>query len=186
MKAIFLDRDGVMIFDRGHLVSTDQVEVIDSSISAVRILNSMGYTVLGISNQSVVARGLSTISGVQKVNSHILEEYRKHNAFIQKIYFCPHHPQGTVKEYAKKCICRKPAPGMIIDAAKEFDLDLKNSWIVGDQPTDILAGISAGCNTALVPSRYWTLNELTTQPQLFCSDLKDFVDKLKLWLNEHK
>jgi D-glycero-D-manno-heptose 1,7-bisphosphate phosphatase len=177
-KAVFVDRDGVLIVDKHHLVSTGQVELIRPSVEGVKRLNASGYLVIGISNQSVVARGMASINDVEKVNRRVISDYRSLGAKIEKIFFCPHHPEGTVKEFSVKCRCRKPAPGLLLQAAAEYSVDFGSSWAVGDQPSDVIAGKRAGCRTALVKSAYWEEDSLQVRPDLFCSDLKDFVDKL--------
>jgi len=100
-KAIFVDREGVLIVDKHHLTDINKVEIIRTSIDAVKIFNKLGYLVIGISNQSVVARGLSTENEVNRINNSIINTYKKYGAVINKIYFCPHHPDAIIHEYKK-------------------------------------------------------------------------------------
>lgn len=178
-KAIFLDRDGVLIKDVHYLVEISQVKFVKKSMEAVRIFNSLNFLVIGVSNQSVVARGLSTEQKVAEVNEYIINYYRKNNALIEKIYFCPHHQEGKVKKYKKKCECRKPKPGLLIKASKDLKINLKSSIMVGDKPTDVLAGMESGCKTVLLRSEYWKCGDLSIKPNYIFEDLLGFANHLK-------
>jgi len=178
-KAIFVDRDGVLIKDIAHLTKIKEVEFIQSSIKAIKILNSLGYLVIGISNQSVVARGLSTEEQVEKVNQYIIKYYKSNDAIIESIYYCPHYLDGIIKEYSKKCNCRKPEPGLILKAAKDFGINLKESFMVGDQESDIIAGSRAGCKTILLKSGYWDIKNIGIKPDHISPNLINFVDYVK-------
>ncbi len=154
MKAVFLDRDGVIIEDANLLSKKEDIKIIEGSAKAIRILNDKGFLVLVITNQPVVARGIITEKEVEKINNDLIERISKESGGkIDKFYFCPHHPNANLKEYRKVCECRKPSPGMILEAAKDFNIDLKESWMIGDMITDIVAGKKAGCKTIMVKSK---------------------------------
>lgn len=147
-RAVFLDRDGVIIKGKHHLVKTDDVEFIRGAASAIKKLNRK-FLVVVVSNQSVVARGLATASDVEKINAFIKNRLAKKGARIDAFYFCPHHPgQGP------KCDCRKPGIGMLLAAKKDFGMDFMESFFVGDKTADIQAGKNAGCRTVLVLTGY--------------------------------
>lgn len=149
-RAIFLDRDGTLIEERGYICSLEQSEIFPFTAEAVRLMKQKGFLVFGISNQSAVARGICTREEVENIHAEITTALAKEGAVIDKFYYCPYHPEGTVPEYRKRSDLRKPEPGMILQAAKEFDLDLSLSYMIGDDLIDIEAGKNAGCRTVLV------------------------------------
>jgi len=149
-KACFLDRDGVLIVDKNYLHDVSQVELEPGAAEAVRLLNRNGYQVVVVSNQSGVARGYFTEAKVREVNQYIHRLLEADGARIDGWYFCPHHPKGTVPEYTVKCDCRKPEPGLLLRAAKELDLDLQASYMIGDKVSDVEVGNRAGCRAGIL------------------------------------
>ncbi|MFC2040649.1 D-glycero-alpha-D-manno-heptose-1,7-bisphosphate 7-phosphatase [Chloroflexota bacterium] len=149
-KAVFLDRDGTLIEDAGYLGERDKIKFLPRVSRAVKLLNENGFKVIVITNQAGVARGYFTEETVRGINEYIQESLIKHVAFIDKFYYCPHHIDGIIEEYSKECYYRKPNPGMIEKAVGEFDIDLKNSFVIGDKTSDIEAGRRAGCQTILL------------------------------------
>lgn len=146
-KAIFLDRDGVLIVDK-HLISDiSQVEMYPHVGDAISLLKLLGYKVFLVSNQAVVARGILTYSEMINLNNRILELVKKQNkdAVFDDIFLCPHHPKATLESYRQDCQCRKPNSGMLKEAEKNYNIDLLKSIIIGDRPSDIYAGKSVGC-----------------------------------------
>ena len=136
-KAIFMDRDGVIIENRpNYVLSWSDVEFFPESLAALRIVRP-SIKVIIITNQSAVGRGLISLSEAQALNRRIEEEIRIHGGKVDDSYLCPHSPQQA-------CQCRKPQPGLILQAARELDLDLSNSIMIGDALSDILAGKNAG------------------------------------------
>jgi D-glycero-D-manno-heptose 1,7-bisphosphate phosphatase len=150
-RAVFLDRDGVITQDPPHFAHRiDQLEIIPNSAEAIRLLNENGFKVVVVSNQSGVARGYYQELDIGLFNHAMAEELKKEGAFSDAIYYCPHHPEGKIERYRIDCDCRKPKPGMLKQAEKDLNLDLKRSFMVGDKVTDIEAGYSVGCKTILV------------------------------------
>lgn len=153
-KAIFLDRDGTINKEIGFIKNENEIELLPGVCDAIRIINELGYLAIIITNQAVVARGEATIEKINEIHNKLLSILELSGAHINAIYYCPHHPSkgfiGERKEYKIVCECRKPKPGLILQAAKDYDIDIENSWMVGDSITDIMAGESAGCNTALL------------------------------------
>lgn len=150
-RAVFLDRDGVITEDPPHYAHRlDQLKLIPESAEAIKLLNKNGFKVIVVSNQSGVARGYYDEHDVQIFNRAMEEELKKKGAHIDAIYYCPHHPDAEIEAYRRDCDCRKPKPGMIKRAEKDLDLDLKESFMIGDKKSDIEVGHRAGCKTILV------------------------------------
>ncbi len=174
-KAIFLDRDGVIIKDAGHLNKKSQVRLIRGVSKAIKLLNKH-YLVIVISNQSVVARGMATISEVQEINQYILGLLSKKGAKIDAVYFCPHHP-----DFTGKCNCRKPETGLFKQAEKDFKISMDGSYMIGDKLIDIEAGKKAGCKTILVNNTLGNTENtenninILQKPDFECANLLDAV-----------
>jgi D-glycero-D-manno-heptose 1,7-bisphosphate phosphatase len=137
--AAFLDRDGVLNVDSGYVHRPDQLEWIASAGKAVRLLNEAGYYVFIVTNQSGIARGYFDVAAMHKFHAHMQEVLRAQGAHIDAFYYCPHHPEGTVQELAVRCHCRKPEPGMLEQAAREWSIDLDRSFLIGDKDVDMAA-----------------------------------------------
>jgi len=150
-KAVFLDRDGVITKEPPYYAHRiDQLELISKSAEAIRLLNKNGFKVIIVSNQSGVARGYYQEKDIEIYNGAMKKKLEEKNAYIDAIYYCPHYPEATIKKYRIDCDCRKPKPGMLKQAEKDLNLNLKLSFLVGDKISDIEAGYRAGCKTILV------------------------------------
>lgn len=161
-KACFLDRDGVLIEERNYLSDPDEVAICAGAVEAVRRMRLHGYKVIVVSNQSGIARGYFTIQQLQAVERRIAERLGAENASLDGVYHCFHYAGGSVPEYAVDCECRKPRPGMLLQAARDFDLDLSRSLMIGDKTTDLEAGFNAGCRAgALVRSGHGREQDLS-------------------------
>ncbi len=152
-KAAFLDRDGVIIEETKFITDPDKVRLLDRAADAIARLNKE-YLVIIISNQPAVGRGMCTEEQAKKVNDKVLELLAEEGAKIDATYMCFHHPIHGIGNYKVECECRKPKPGMILKAAKEHGIDLKNSFTVGDKTGDIKSGYLAGTKTILVSTGY--------------------------------
>lgn len=148
--AVFLDRDGTLIEEVHYLAHAAQVRLIPGAADAIRRLNDLGVLVLVVTNQSGVARGYFPESRVAEIHERLSELLAETGAKIDAFYHCPHHPTEGVGEYRVACACRKPKPGMLLTAARDLDIDLARSWMIGDKPCDADAGRAAGCKTLLV------------------------------------
>jgi len=135
-RAVFLDRDDTVIRDKNYLSDPDEVELMPGAAEAIRLLNGRRIPVIIVTNQSGVARGLLDEGKLDLIHARLEELLAVHHAAVNRIYFCPHHPQGSVQEYAVTCSCRKPEPGLLIRAARDFGLDLARCYMVGDKPID--------------------------------------------------
>ena len=148
--AIFLDRDGVINQERDYVHKIDEFLFIDGVFDACREMSRAGYRLIIITNQAGIARGYYTEDEFHHLTKWMLDEFRRQGVEIDDVYYCPHHPVHGVGEYRRDCDCRKPAPGMILRAAKEHSLDLRRSILVGDKATDIEAGRAAGIGCCLL------------------------------------
>ncbi len=142
-KALFLDRDGVIINYIPYLGKPEQVELPQGAPQALGHWQEAGYLLIVITNQAGIGRGYFNYKDVEKVHEKIEEEYGKQGVEFTDIFLCPHHPD-------EDCDCRKPSPQMLLDAAEQYDISLKDSYFIGDAPSDIYAAILAGCQPVLV------------------------------------
>ena len=153
-KAVFLDRDGTLNKYVGFLRDIDEFELLSGVCDAIKKINQSGYLAIVVTNQPVIARGEITYEELNEIHNKMETLLGNEGAYIDAIYYCPHHPhkgyEGEIPELKFDCNCRKPKPGMLIQAANDFNIDLSQSWMVGDSDNDIQAGISAGCKTFLV------------------------------------
>jgi D-glycero-D-manno-heptose 1,7-bisphosphate phosphatase len=148
--AAFLDRDGTIIREVDYLGSPTQVRLLPRAGEALRLLNEAGLAVVVTTNQSGIARGMLTEDDLEKIHLVLEERLAHREARLDGIYYCPHHPGVGTEPYKKRCQCRKPSPGMLERAARELDLELSQSYAVGDGARDVEAGRRAGCRTVLV------------------------------------
>ncbi len=155
-KAIFLDRDGTINKFVGFLRNIDDFELLPGVAEAIKRINDSGYLAVVVTNQSVIARGEVTVEQLRSIHNKMETLLGNEGAYLDAIYYCPHHPDkgydGEVEELKIDCDCRKPKPGMLLQAAEEYNIDLSQSWIIGDSWNDVNAGINAGCYTALILS----------------------------------
>jgi len=149
-KAIFLDRDDTLIEDPGYINSPEQVKLLDGVAEALVELKALGYKLIVATNQSAVARGIVTEKVLGEIHDRLKQLLAEKNAFLDRIYYCPYHPEGVVPKYRKESNCRKPNPGMLQQAAEEMDIDLGQSWCIGNSSRDVEAGRRAGCKTILI------------------------------------
>lgn len=153
-KAIFLDRDGTINKYVGFLRNINDFELIDGVPEAIRKINASGYLCIVVTNQPVIARGEVSLEELQEIHNKMETLLGQEGAYVDAIYYCPHHPdkgfEGERPEYKMECECRKPKPGMLLAAAKDFNIDLSSSYMVGDGKNDMEAGLAAGCQLAYV------------------------------------
>ena len=140
----FLDRDGVLNVDHGYVHRPDELEWVNDAPAAVRLLNEAGFTVIVVTNQSGVARGIYDEATVRRFHDHMQGVLAQQGARIDAFYYCPHHPDGPVAQYAMRCDCRKPGTGMLDEAAKEWPVDRARSFLIGDQDVDMQAAATFG------------------------------------------
>ena len=149
-KAVFLDKDGTLIENVPYNVDRTRIRLAPNAIDALLLLSGLGYELVVVSNQPGVALGLFPPGALNAVEEHLNDLFLAHGFKLTDCYWCPHHPEGVVPDYALTCTCRKPMPGLLQVAAREHDIDLSASWLVGDILNDVEAGNRAGCRTILL------------------------------------
>ena len=149
-KAVFWDRDGTLLKHHDYLTKVEEVELMRGAAGAIKYLSDRGYKNVVITNQSAIARGLLTEQGLAEIHKKMNSLLVRGSATIDKIYYCPYHPEGAVEKYRQESELRKPEPGMLKLAAEELELDLEQCWMIGDDDRDILAGQAAGCRTIMI------------------------------------
>lgn len=174
--AVFLDRDGTLIEDVGYLTPDSVLEVFPWSIDAVRLLKRAGYAVVVVTNQGGIGRGLYTGEFVEATHRALGDRLAAAGAAVDAWHYCPHHPESRDPRLAAPCACRKPAAGMVHDAARALGLDLARSWVIGDQWRDIQMGHLVGARTILVRTGHGRAQEATwpegiRPPTMVCDNL---------------
>jgi D-glycero-D-manno-heptose 1,7-bisphosphate phosphatase len=187
--AIFLDRDGTINEEVNFLNHPEQINLIEGSAEAIREANKLGLKVIVFTNQSGIARGFIDEDMLGKIHKRLSEMLAQFNAIIDAYYYCPHHPTEGKDEYRVECECRKPRDGMLRRAAREQNVDLKKSFVVGDRCIDIQAGKLAGATTILVLTGYGKdelkrcLDE-NVKPDFVVPNLKKAIEVVKRCLSE--
>lgn len=180
--AVFLDRDGTMTEEVGYVNHPARLRLLPGTAEALRRLNQAAIPVVMVTNQSGVARGYFTEEVLAAVNGALFDQLKRVGAHLDGAYSCPHHPAEGAPLLRADCECRKPKPGLLVRAAGDLDLDLARSWMVGDKPSDILAGHHAGARTVLVLTGYglgeWEYRRagFPVQPDHVAQDLSGAVD----------
>lgn len=163
-KAIFLDRDGTINKSNGFITKPEQFELIPGAAEAIKKINKSGYLAIVITNQPVIARGHCTFEELALIHAKMETELGKEGAFIDGLYFCPHHTdkgfEGERPEYKFNCDCRKPKPGLFLQAAKDFNIELSQSYMIGDSENDVKAGENAGCKKSFLLNSEYNLDSL--------------------------
>ena len=176
--AVFLDRDGTINVEVNYLHRPADLDLIPGVPQAIARLNAAGLPVFVVTNQAGIARGYYTVADMRVLHEHLNALLGGYGAHIDAFYYCPHHP-----EFTGPCVCRKPAPGMLLAAAADHDLDLNRSWLIGDAAGDMGAGYAAGCRTILVRTGYgaeiehmWDGRTGGMWPEVVVDALPDAVD----------
>ena len=178
-KAFFIDRDGVIVVETDYLGHPDDVEIIQGTADALKAIKAGGYLAIIVSNQSGVARGYYNDDDVKAVNCRIAELLAEQGAAIDAFYHCPHHP-----EFSGECNCRKPEPGMLLTAAEEHQVDLTQSYMIGDKLSDVEAGRRAGCVDSVLIRTGHGIDEANSIDLTAVTVADDFATAVKLLLNK--
>lgn len=174
--AVFLDRDGTIIVDKHYAFDPDGIELIDGAVDGLRLLQDAGFRLFVVTNQSGVARGYFGEDDVRAMHRRLDQLLRRRGVRIDQFLYCPHHPEGAVDDYAFSCLCRKPNPGLILQANVDQSIDLRRSWVIGDAPGDVLAGIRVGCKTVLLEGRRSRDTTLNVPVDHYAPDLREAAD----------
>ena len=145
-KVIFFDRDGILNVDYGYVCDPEKFEFVEGIIETLKYLQK-NYKFIIVTNQGGIAKGMYTFEQMSEMNEYLLEKYNQQGIKFEKVYYCSHHPD-------EKCSCRKPESGMFEQAMKDFDIDVSQSWTIGDKETDCIAGKKVGTKTILLKSKY--------------------------------
>lgn len=172
--AVFLDRDGVLTEEKSYVCSPEELAVFPYARECIQKIHEKGYYAIVITNQSGVARGMFSEETLREMNEQLIQE-----TGIDQVYYCPHHPEGKIEQYRKRCSCRKPGTGLLKQACQDFPIDMENSYMVGDRAGDILTGQRMGLKTVLVESGYGTKGlEEPVVPDYVVKDLRDIAEIL--------
>lgn len=153
-RAVFVDRDGTLNEDIGYVSTPDELVLYPWAAEAVRLINESGLLTVVITNQSGIARGMYSEETLDAIHSQMIEELASEGARVDAVYYCPHHPEVGDARYRIACECRKPGTGMLEKAARELDIDLAKSFVIGDKASDIKLAEKAGARGALVLTGY--------------------------------
>lgn len=184
-RVVFLDRDGTINEEMGYINHEDRFKVFDFVPSAIRVFNELGYRVIVITNQSGIARGYFTETLLEKVHSKLQTDLKREKAYIDKIYYCPHHPTEGSDKYRKNCNCRKPKTGLIEKAKAEFTIDMSRSIMIGDRFKDMVFGHKLGLKTIMVLTGYgmgeytYQRSDWPFQPDMICDNLYQAARRIK-------
>lgn len=174
-RAVFLDRDGTLNVDSGYVSRPQDVQLVEHAADGAKMLADAGYVLVIASNQSGIARGMTTQAQADAVDERLLTLLAQRGVMVQAVYRCPHLPAGSVAEFSIECDCRKPKPGMLVQAARELAINLEASWMIGDGARDVEAGLAAGCQAILIsPDGVGDL----AGPRVFAA--KDLVEAARL------
>lgn len=177
-KAIFLDKDGTLIPNIPYNVDPEQITLMPGAVAALSRLEAQGFIFVVISNQAGVARGIFQEEELRPVRRKIESLFKTEALQLAGFYYCPHHPEGSVAEFRRDCSCRKPAAGMILQAARDLSIDLQRSWMMGDILNDVEAGKRAGCRSILLNHGNETewVDGPFRKPDFVASDLPQAAD----------
>ncbi|UCB50198.1 MAG: HAD family hydrolase [Deltaproteobacteria bacterium] len=187
--AVFIDRDGTINEQRGYINHLSRFELLPGVTDAVKLLNKNNFFAIIVSNQSGVARGYYPLSLVHQVHELMTKSLEREGGTIDGIFYCPHHPRGIVAEFTAECDCRKPKTGLVNQALKAFDIDMSNSFVVGDRYVDIELAIRLNIKGVLVKTGYglgemeYVIPELPVKPNHVAEDL---LDAVKWILNQER
>ena len=180
-RCIFLDRDNTIMEDPGYLSDPGAVHLLPGADLALHSLAAAGYKLVVVTNQSAVARGLLSEESLERIHNELRRQLNDRGVHLDAIYYCPYHPEGTIEEYARESEDRKPNPGMLLRAAGEHNIDLVNSWMIGDSPRDVEAGQRAGCKTIRVRTKGADDQHEDSQADY---TVRNLVDAARVVLNE--
>lgn len=178
-KAIFLDRDGTINIDKNYLYKIEEFEFVEGAVEGLKILYDLGYKLIVVTNQAGIGRGYYTEEDLKKLNNYMEEKLLQEGIKIEKCYYCPHHAEHGMGKYKIDCECRKPKPGMLLEGIKEFNINPKKSYMIGDKLSDAEAGINAGVKPIIVKTGKEITNEIKERKIEIYSSIYEFALSLQ-------
>ncbi len=175
-KAVFFDRDGVINVDHGYVGKISDFEFLDGVFTTLSAFRRLGYLLILTTNQSGIARGFYTEEDFLKLSDYMQSELQKHDAAFDGIYYCPHHPNAQVLQYKKECYCRKPKPGMFLEAIAKFDIDVNQSAMVGDHAGDLIAAKTAGISRLFLVGNHIQTEKIKVPECICCTSLSECLN----------
>lgn len=179
-KVIFLDRDGTINVEKSYLHKWEDFEFEKNAIEGLKELKNLGYEFIVVTNQSGIGRGYYTEEDLVTLNNQMTEKLKEFGIEILECFYCPHHPEKGIGKYKVDCNCRKPNPGMLLEGIKKYNVDIENSFMIGDKKGDLEAGKKAGLKSILVLTGYGKkIEEEVKENYLIAKDLLEVVTILK-------
>jgi len=169
MKTIFLDRDGVINVEKNYLYKIDNFEFIDGVFRACLHFARRGYRIIIITNQSGISRGYYSIQDYEILTKWMLKQFNSRQIEILDVFHCPHSPDD-------KCKCRKPKPGMLLEAQKKYSIEMENSWLIGDKEEDIIAAHNSGINNTIIVRSGHKVDELNSRAKYILNSIYDSIN----------
>lgn len=177
-KVVFLDRDGTINKEINYLYKKENFEFIPKAPEAIKLFHDLGYKVIVITNQAGVARGLYTEKDIEVLHRYIDDLLSEKDTYMDAYYYCPHHPEGIIKKYSFVCDCRKPKAGLINKVIKDYNVDLKNSLMIGDKEIDIQTGKSSGIGKNILVRSGHKIEENNTQADMIFDNIYEVANSL--------
>lgn len=179
-KVIFLDRDGTINIEKSYLHKWEDFEFEKNAIEGLKKLKNLGYEFIVVTNQSGIGRGYYTEEDLISLNNQMVKKLKEYDIEILECFYCPHHPEKGIEKYKVQCNCRKPNPGMLLEGIKKYNVDINNSYMIGDKKGDLEAGKKAGLKSILVLTGYGKNTVKDIQDNyLIANDLLDVANLLK-------
>lgn len=179
-KVVFLDRDGTINIEKSYLHKWEDFEFEKNAIEGLKKLKNLGYEFIVVTNQSGIGRGYYTEEDLISLNNQMVKKLKEYDIEILECFYCPHHPEKGIEKYKVQCNCRKPNPGMLLEGIKKYNVDINNSYMIGDKKGDLEAGKKAGLKSILVLTGYGKNTVKDIQDNyLIANDLLDVANLLK-------
>ena len=180
--AVLFDRDGTLIEEGGYIDRIARMKLFPFSVEALRVLQAAGFRLVVVTNQAGIARGIFDEAFVAEAHAWLRQQFARGGVHLEAVYYCPHHPDGAVARYRQRCECRKPRPGMALQAASELDLDLARSYVVGDKWLDVGLANATGATGILVRTGYGATDEAHPLEGVTAAAVVDHVHAAATWI----
>lgn len=174
-RALFLDRDGIINIEKNYVHEISDFEFVEGIFETLRYFQDRGYLIIIITNQAGIGRGYYTEEDFNVLNEWMIKQFEDNSILLTKVYYCPYHPEHGIGYYKQDSFYRKPNPGMILEAQKEFNIDLSSSIVVGDNDTDIMAGVNAGVKFNILVKAELQ-NNFTTEANCIVKNIRELAN----------